>query len=72
MSDYWQHFWVSFLVMAAGLFCIVSAWRDSNWFFNTAKAAFWVQLLGRDGARWFYAGLGAFLFLVAFVTWFFS
>ncbi|MBL9181701.1 MAG: immunity 17 family protein [Verrucomicrobiaceae bacterium] len=70
MSDYWNHFLGGFLLMSLGLLCLMSAWRDSNWFFNNYKAAFWVRLLGRKGARWFYAGLGSFLFLVGLVTWF--
>ncbi|MCR5540717.1 MAG: immunity 17 family protein [Ruminococcus sp.] len=43
---------------AAGFFCIFCAYKDYDWFMNSSKARLWVRLLGRDGARKFYMGLG--------------
>ena len=58
---------VSFLSFL-GSFCLWHAWRDTDWFFENAKAAFWVSLLGRSGARWFYAILGSFILILALVS----
>jgi hypothetical protein len=41
-----------------GLFPIVAAWQDWDWFFEHRKARFFVQIFGRGGARVFYAILG--------------
>ena len=38
-----------------------TAWNRWDWFFNSRKARFWVNMIGRGGARVFYAGLGAFI-----------
>lgn len=47
-----------------GLFCLWHARRNSAWFFENSETAFLVSLLGRDGARWFYVGLGFFFLLM--------
>ena len=51
-----------------GLFCLWHAWRDTDWFFNNSQAAFWVDLVGRKGARWFYGGLGVFILLITLMV----
>jgi len=50
-----------------GAFCLWHAWRDTEWFFQNSKAAFWVDVLGRKGARWFYGALGLFILLIGVV-----
>ena len=55
---------------AAGFFCIFCAYKDYDWFMNSSKARFWVKVLGRDGARKFYMGLGAFIIAVGVVLCF--
>jgi hypothetical protein len=57
---------VGFLLFL-GIFCLWHAWRDTEWFFKNSKAAFWVDLLGREGARWFYGSLGVFILLLMLV-----
>jgi small neutral amino acid transporter SnatA (MarC family) len=49
-----------------GLFCIVSAIMNWDWFFNNRRAYIFVKVLGRTGARVFYGLLGAFLFVMGF------
>ena len=46
---------------ACGIFCIVCAAMDWDWFMNSRKARFMCNLLGRNGARIFYAILGAII-----------
>jgi hypothetical protein len=53
--------WV--LVCGGGLFAIVAAALNADFFFERHKAWLVVKLLGRTGARFVYAGLGVFLFL---------
>lgn len=48
----------------AGIFCIFCAYKDYNWFMNSSKAWLFVKLFGRNGARFFYMGLGAFLIVI--------
>ncbi|MBI4872980.1 MAG: immunity 17 family protein [Candidatus Riflebacteria bacterium] len=49
---------VPYFLAVAGLFPVVAAIRDWNWFFEHEKARFFVRFLGRKGARMFYALLG--------------
>jgi hypothetical protein len=44
---------------AAGVFTIAAAILDWDWFFENYKARFFVDALGRNGARVFYGVLGA-------------
>ena len=46
------------LLGLAGLFTIVAAVMDWNWFMNHHRARLFVMLFGRQGARVFYAILG--------------
>ena len=46
---------------ACGIFCIVCAAMDWDWFMNHRKARFMCNLLGRKGARMFYAALGTII-----------
>lgn len=42
----------------AGIFTIVCAAADFDFFMGNRKAKFFVNLMGREGARFFYAVLG--------------
>lgn len=44
-----------------GVFAIVCAWCDFDWFMENYRARLFVSLLGRDGARRFYIFLGCVL-----------
>ncbi|MBI5930082.1 MAG: immunity 17 family protein [Chloroflexi bacterium] len=48
-------------MFGAGVFTIVAAVMDWNWFMNNYRARFFVKLFGRFGARIFYVLLGFFL-----------
>ncbi len=53
--------WASILFVFAGLFSIAGAILDWEWFMTSRRAAMFVRLLGRTGARVLYAILGVFL-----------
>ena len=57
---------MEFIVILCGAFCICAGIFDWDFFFKNHKAAPLVRLLGRDGARKFYTGLGIFFVLAAF------
>ena len=44
-----------------GIATYLCAENDYDWFMNSNKAKFFVNLLGRDGARLFYKILGVFI-----------
>ncbi len=50
--------WAIILSIFAGLFSLAGAILDWEWFMTYYKAAFFVRILGRNGARLFYALLG--------------
>lgn len=49
------------ILFAIGIFTIVGAIQDWDWFMNHRRARLWVKLFGRNGARIFYMLLGVFL-----------
>ena len=55
---------------AVGIFCIFCAYKDYDWFMNSHKARVFVRLFGRNGARIFYMGLGAFVVVIGLVLCF--
>ncbi len=55
------------LVFIGAVFCICAAIFDWNFFFNNYKAAPFVKLFGRDGARKIYVGFDIFLLFAAFI-----
>lgn len=61
---------MTLIVILIGGFSIFCAYKDYDWFMNNSKARFWVKVLGRDGARKFYMGLGAFIIAVGVVLCF--
>lgn len=46
------------IFIAMGLFSLVAAIFNINWFFQTSAAATFIKLFGRQGARIAYALLG--------------
>ena len=46
------------LLLLIGVFCLVCAWKDYDWFMESRKANALVGLFGRKGARFFYIALG--------------
>ena len=50
---------VPILLLAAGLFCLICAWKDYDWFMENRRARLFVSLFGRKGARYVYIVLGA-------------
>ena len=48
----------TFIMLAVGLFTVVCAALDVEWFMTHRKARFIVNIFGRDGARLFYILLG--------------
>jgi len=52
------------LLFFIGIFTIVGAIQDWDWFMNHRKARLWVKLFGRDGARIFYMFLGFLLIML--------
>lgn len=54
------------LAMGGGVLCILASIYDWDWFFDNFRARPFVRLLGREGARWFYAILGLFLMVMSF------
>lgn len=60
--------WTGIVFVLVGLFTVgggVFAW---DWFINSRKARFLVSLIGRTGARIFYALLGAALVVLGVLT----
>lgn len=47
------------IFIALGLFSVVCAASDFEWFMNHRKARFFLKILGRSGVRVFYIALGA-------------
>ena len=50
----------------AGVFVIVAALVDWNWFFSHPRARFFVDAFGRNGARAFYGILGCVMLYIGF------
>ena len=53
------------LIGAAGLFTVLGALFDWDWFMEHPKARFFTTILGRGGARMFYGLLGIVLVVAA-------
>ncbi|WP_459188094.1 immunity 17 family protein [Parabacteroides sp. APC149_11_2_Y6] len=54
-----SEYFILILFIALGVFSIVAALFDFDWYFETSGATTFVRWLGRKGARVFYALLGA-------------
>ena len=53
-----SEYFILFIFMALGLFSLVAAIFNFDWYFQTSGAATFIKLFGRQGARVFYALLG--------------
>lgn len=62
-----SHQAASWFALGAGVLCLVASALDWNWFFANWRAKFFVEALGREGARLFYAFLGLTLLGIGFV-----
>ena len=49
------------VILLAGLFSIVCAAFDFDWFMNNSRAKFFIKIFKRSGARVFYIVLGIVL-----------
>jgi len=58
--------WATALFILAGLFSFAGALFNWEWFMTNYKAAVFARLLGRSGARVFYAILGLLLAALGF------
>lgn len=54
--------------LLAGLFSIICAYKEYDWFMNHRKARFMCKVLGRNGARIFYMVLGGTIVIFALVA----
>jgi hypothetical protein len=54
------------VALFAAFFVITASLFDWDWFFNNSKAMFFVNLLGRNGARAFYLLLGVLLLFLSY------
>ncbi len=52
--------------LGAGLFAILGAIFNWDFFFRNTKSSLFMSLFGRNGARVFYAALGLFLIYMGF------
>ncbi|MEP6986192.1 MAG: immunity 17 family protein [Chloroflexota bacterium] len=55
------------VIILIGLFSILGGLLNWDWFMNNWRARFFVNILGRNGARLFYVGLGMFLIVVGII-----
>lgn len=56
----------SAILLAAGVFTVVGAAADWDWFMNNRRAWLFVKLFGRNGARAVYVLLGLVIIAGAF------
>ena len=55
------------VLILVGIFSILGGLLNWNWFMENRRARFFVSILGRNGARIFYIGLGIFLMAAGFI-----
>lgn len=56
------------LIILAGIFSITGAVMNWDWFINSRRAHFFVQIFGRNGARVFYIILGIALIAIGIIA----
>ena len=61
----------SLLLILAGIFSVVCAAFDFDWFMNHRKAQYISKRIGRKGARIFYVVLGAVIIAFGVMSWYF-
>lgn len=57
--EVWQEWLCVILMAAVGVYCLLAAVCNWNWFFGNRRAQLFVGLFGRTGARIAYGLLGA-------------
>ena len=57
-----------YLMIGVGLLSIVASITNWEWFFKQRRAQMMVRLMGRNGARIFYALLGTFFAVVGWLV----
>lgn len=57
---------VGILAIVGGLFCVLACLFDWDFFFESRKARFFVNIFGRKGARIFCTLLGLVMFVISF------
>ncbi len=55
---------IPIIIIACGIFSLLGAVNNWDWFFNNYKAQPFVKIIGRTGARIFYGILGAFIIII--------
>ena len=53
--------------LVAGLFTIICAAKDYDWFIENRKTWLLIKLIGRDGTRIFYVLLGILIIVLGFL-----
>lgn len=56
------------IIIACGIFSLLGAVNNWDWFFNNYKAQPFVKMIGRTGARIFYGILGAFIIIIGIMS----
>ena len=67
-----SEYFILILFIALGLFSLVAALWNIDWYFQTDGARMFVRRMGRNGARVFYALLGLALVacgVAGFIIW---
>ncbi|MBR6401398.1 MAG: immunity 17 family protein [Firmicutes bacterium] len=54
------------LPLLIGMYCILAAVKNWDFFFNNHRARLFVTLMGRNGARVFYGVLGVFIMVLGY------
>lgn len=67
MSDAGYSVLCKVIIILSGMFSILGSVFNWDFFFNSRKARTFVNLIGRNGARIFYAVLGIVLIIVAII-----
>ena len=58
---------IQVLLIAFGLFCILGAYLEWDFFFRVGKVQRIIGLIGKSGARIFYIVIGFILFILSFL-----
>jgi len=60
-----RELFIAIFSMAAGIFAIIASILNWEFFFNSRKATFFMNVFGRNGTRIFYTLLGVLLIILA-------
>ena len=58
---------LTIILVVSGIYSILGAILDWDWFFSSRRAAPFVRIFGRNGARIFYIVLGLFIIIVGII-----